>query len=214
MNETLIELRRSRGRKSAAKRRSREALECAGVFVLSFCMVLAILMFFAAIWLTDPAYGATPEYLYSTPQLQMIRTIEFRELEQIVYLESNTEEPDGQMAVIEVVFNRVEDPAFPETIHGVISQPGQFSTWKIRNKAKSTQEQTDYIISVMDEETSVMQPYIDEGKEKGEVNDDVCSKDYIYFCTPESYKKTGHKYMNNAIRIGGHVFGTKKETKE
>ena len=36
---------------------------------------------------------------------------------------------NGQVAVAEVIMNRVKNPAYPNTIKGVLSQKGQFSTY-------------------------------------------------------------------------------------
>lgn len=35
----------------------------------------------------------------------------------------------GKRLVVDVILNRVEDPDFPDTIEGVITQEGQFTTW-------------------------------------------------------------------------------------
>ena len=46
---------------------------------------------------------------------------------QIVHAEANGESYIGKVAVAEVILNRVNSPEFPNTISGVIYQPGQFS---------------------------------------------------------------------------------------
>lgn len=58
---------------------------------------------------------------------------EYVELCQIVAAESQTQSLEGQKAVVEVIFNRVLSPDYPNTVHGVLSQKGQFATWKLRN---------------------------------------------------------------------------------
>lgn len=58
---------------------------------------------------------------------------EYVELCQIVAAESQTQSLEGQKAVVEVIFNRVLSPDWPNTIHGVLSQKGQFATWRLRN---------------------------------------------------------------------------------
>ncbi|MGI6037287.1 MAG: cell wall hydrolase [Limnochordia bacterium] len=45
----------------------------------------------------------------------------------LVHAESRGEPYEGQVAVAAVVFNRVEHPAFPDTVAGVIYQPQAFS---------------------------------------------------------------------------------------
>ena len=63
----------------------------------------------------------------------------------ITYLESGNQSLTGQRAVVEVIFNRVLDPRFPDTIKGVLSQPGQFHTYNSLSKAKPSQAQYDAI---------------------------------------------------------------------
>ena len=58
---------------------------------------------------------------------------EYIELCQIVAAEAQTQSLEGQKAVVEVIFNRVLSPEYPNTVHGVLSQKGQFATWKLRN---------------------------------------------------------------------------------
>ena len=70
---------------------------------------------------------------------------EYHLLAAITYLEAGNQSAAGQRAVVEVVFNRVLDPRFPSTVKGVLSQDGQFSTWKNRSNAKPNQEQYDAI---------------------------------------------------------------------
>ena len=65
---------------------------------------------------------------------------EYIELCQIVAAEAQTQCLEGQKAVVEVIFNRVLSPYFPNSVHGVLSQKGQFATWRMRN-AKWVQPQ-------------------------------------------------------------------------
>lgn len=58
---------------------------------------------------------------------------EYVELCQIVAAEAQTQSLDGQKAVVEVIFNRVLSPEWPNTVHDVLSQKGQFATWRMRN---------------------------------------------------------------------------------
>lgn len=53
-------------------------------------------------------------------------------------LECGGEGDIGQQAVFEVILNRVADPAWPNTVYGVLSQKGQFSTWKNVNSRRAT----------------------------------------------------------------------------
>ncbi|MFI3250743.1 MAG: cell wall hydrolase [Eubacteriales bacterium] len=51
-------------------------------------------------------------------------------LSRVVYAESGHEPLSGQMGVAMVVMKRVEDPRYPDTIHDVLAQNNQFSTYK------------------------------------------------------------------------------------
>lgn len=51
-------------------------------------------------------------------------------LERVIYRESGNQSLEGQMAVGNVVLNRVADPTFPNTVEEVLAQKNQFSTYK------------------------------------------------------------------------------------
>jgi len=53
---------------------------------------------------------------------------EAMELEKLAIAEDEIDGAEGMAHIIRIVFNRVLDPSFPNTVHGVIFQPGQFST--------------------------------------------------------------------------------------
>lgn len=75
----------------------------------------------------DPEIYDTPA---RAPQYIFIEMTEdeYEELARVVYLEAGNQSADGQQAVVEVVFNRVLHSAFPNTVHDVLHDPGQFST--------------------------------------------------------------------------------------
>jgi len=129
----------------------------------------------------------------------------------IVYGEANDQSLEGQKAVVEVTANRVLSKHFKDSIIGVLSQRGQYSTWKSRSHYPITQEQIDAIEEVRLATESVLEPYIAKGKANGSVAQEVLPTDYVYFCTPKAYRSIGKKYMANIIQIGGHVFGTFKQ---
>lgn len=62
-----------------------------------------------------------------------------QELMQIAWCEAGNQGIDGQKYVMSVVLNRVESEEFPNTIHEVIYQEGQFATGGMSN-AKITPE--------------------------------------------------------------------------
>ena len=51
-------------------------------------------------------------------------------LSRVIYAEAGNQSLEGKMAVGNVVLNRVNNPIFPNTIHGVLSQRNQFTTYK------------------------------------------------------------------------------------
>lgn len=70
-------------------------------------------------------------------------TAEERELlARVVYAESNTESLEGQIAVAQVVLNRVRSESFPDTVSEVIYQERQFSTASILGRV--TPNETNY----------------------------------------------------------------------
>lgn len=51
-------------------------------------------------------------------------------LSRVIYRESGNQSLEGQMAVGNVVLNRVASPTFPNTVEGVLAQKNQFSTYR------------------------------------------------------------------------------------
>ena len=58
-------------------------------------------------------------------------------LGRIVQLECGYDIQESKCATIETILNRIFDPRYPNTLTDVLSQKGQFSTWKNRNIAKA-----------------------------------------------------------------------------
>ena len=59
-------------------------------------------------------------------------------LSRIIYAEAGNQSLEGQMAVGNVILNRVADPVFPNTVLGVFAQKNQFSTYKGGKLAERT----------------------------------------------------------------------------
>ena len=102
----------------------------------------------------------------------------------ITYREAGNQDQEGQIAVIEVVLNRVIDPAFPYNVEGVLSQSGQFSTWGGRG-------------SVTEEQINGIYPLFDIIKESETT---VLNGNYVYFDGVQ------HSYGKNYIKIQDHWF--------
>ena len=76
-------------------------------------------------------------------------------LAQLIYNESNNQCEEGQIAVAEVVLNRINSASFPNSIYDVIYQPGQFSNNKAIRNRKPSEEQIYIAQSVLNGELRV-----------------------------------------------------------
>ena len=100
----------------------------------------------------------------------------------ITYLEAGNQSLLGQRAVVEVIFNRVDSPLFPDNIHDVIFQaePVQFTTSLIIDRAAPTDEQYEAIQLTLEESVPLLPP------------------DVLYFSTSngrKAYEKIGAHYF-------------------
>lgn len=77
-------------------------------------------------------------------------------LARIVWVEARGECREGQIAVVEVIFNRVYSGGFPNTLYGVLSQKNQFESWEIRNTARNYESQVEVIKEVIAGNTNVL----------------------------------------------------------
>lgn len=100
----------------------------------------------------------------------------------VLWLEARGESFDGQCKVLEVVFNRVLSDDFPGTVYGVLSERGQFATWRSRDKAQPTQEQYDALMYVYAHEPTLP------------------NLDYVYF---DTRGVNGRHH----VKVGNHFFG-------
>lgn len=66
-------------------------------------------------------------------------------LSRIIHSESGNQPLKGQMAVGNVVMNRVASPIYPNTVEGVLAQKNQFSTYKSGKLAKCTPNKSSVI---------------------------------------------------------------------
>ena len=83
-----------------------------------------------------PEPPAEPE---PEPRYEEITAEERELLARVVYAESNTEPLEGQIAVAQVVLNRVRSESFPDTVSEVIYQERQFSTAPILDSVTPTE---------------------------------------------------------------------------
>lgn len=102
---------------------------------------------------------------------------------QIDFAEAGNQTMDGQRAVIEVILNRVLSDEFPNTVKGVLSQSGQFSTWRLRNSVTHNEQQEEALRLVYTEAP-------------------VLNTNYIMFSVGKNL------YGRNYVKIDDQWFGT------
>lgn len=105
----------------------------------------------------------------------------------IVALEAKDQPDVGQRAVVEVVFNRVLSPDWPNTVEEVLFQPGQFSTipYLTHPYTDATEKEMDNINYVLEHGRTAL------------------PEDYVFFAT---YKANGKDF----IQIQDHYFARAK----
>lgn len=101
----------------------------------------------------------------------------------ILWAEANNQPDSGKEACVEVVLNRILSDDWPDDLVSVLSQRGQFATWKYRNKVHPTQSEYDAIEKVLAETETVLPDLR-----------------YVYFDT-KGVNGKAH------VRIKDHVFG-------
>ncbi len=110
-------------------------------------------------------------------------------LAQILWVEARAEPYDGQVAVVEVIFNRIisDDGNFQEdNLTGIVSSRKdgtQFDSWRLRHTASPDEDIYKVIDNVLDG-----------------ISETLPSTDYIYF--------SRHQLGMNIIKVGSHYFGT------
>lgn len=80
-------------------------------------------------------------------------------LSRIVQLECGYDIQQSKCATVETILNRIVHPKYPNTLIGVLSQKGQFSTWKNRNIVEATPTADTYncVIMVLNGQTNVLE---------------------------------------------------------
>lgn len=96
---------------------------------IGVCVALALPVVPAAVNAETARTVSTggPERLYQANTGRTISNAALKCLTEAVYFEARGESVKGQRAVAEVIMNRVDHPAFPKSVCGVVNQSGQFS---------------------------------------------------------------------------------------
>lgn len=130
----------------------------------------------------EAAKNSTKQHEYSSIS---ISDSEMQELKAIVAAEAQTQSMEGREAVVEVIFNRVLSPDYPNTVHGVLSQKGQFATWKLRTASWV----------VPDAATAAIEHVMSEGRTV------LPDTSYVYF------SRGKNSFGTDWIKIQDHWFG-------
>ena len=102
-------------------------------------------------------------------------------LARLVWLEARGEPFEGQRAVVEVVFNRMLSPSFPDTVEAVVYQAGQFTPAVYIGDTVATDQQYEAVAAAL------------------QGNEPITDADVVYFSTSAQNQRVF------AI-IGNHVF--------
>lgn len=111
---------------------------------------------------------------------------ELEELAQLIQAEAGNQPFEGKCLVADVVLNRVESPDFPNNIHDVIFQDGQFSVIKNGAWEKAAYNMTESDYAAVMVEVQMHQ-----------------NKEVLYFNNCSKVSGTGTPF-----KVGGHWFNT------
>lgn len=78
-------------------------------------------------WVKPHIEGMVP--VYGRAGIDYISLDDFELMGKTVFAEAKTEEFAGQVAVAEIILNRVESENFPDTVQEVIKKDGAFTSW-------------------------------------------------------------------------------------
>lgn len=126
----------------------------------------------------------------STTTVIKVTNEEIKLLEKLVMAEAGGEPYKGQVAVANVVINRVLSKKFPNTVKGVIYQKGQFSPVSSGSIHKKTPSAS-----------------VKKAVQQALSGTWVVDRNVLYFMTPEAAARTGiGKKHKLATKIGNHNF--------
>lgn len=139
----------------------------------------------------------TTEPVESTNPYKSIKMADYEMdyLERILALEAQGEPFEGQVAVVEVIFNRVLSDEYPDSVYKVLSQDGQFCSWKYLENPYNVPNQTQknaIKFAIEHGPTVIPMHCYEEGLEAPER--------YVFFAT---YEANGSDFF----QIGNHYFG-------
>ncbi len=132
---------------------------------------------------TKPATTVTTTKVVTEPKLIGGLTEEEIDLIALVTMAEAEGEPElGKRLVIDTILNRVDDPRFPDTVHGVVYQPNQFEAmWNGR-------------VDRCDIRDGIRQLVVEEAEDR--------ANEHVIFFRTDHY----HPYGTPMFSIGNHYF--------
>jgi spore germination cell wall hydrolase CwlJ-like protein len=127
----------------------------------------------------------SPQNVY-TEVFDNMTDYDYLVLAQMLYHEARGETFEGQLAVVETTLNRVISTKFPDSVHGVILQHGQYSTASMLNGTEPYEKQWEAIEYV---------------KQNGNT---MLDTDYLYFSMSKQ------RYATDYVKIDHQWFGREK----
>lgn len=121
-------------------------------------------------------YAPAPESVFEEEDIKLLASC--------VEAEAGNQPLLGKRLVADVILNRVESEVFPDTIPGVIRQPGQFSV--VRNGALQKAVPSDHTMQAV----------------QMELNERICPEIYFFNCG--NYLSYGEPWQ----QVGDHYFST------
>jgi len=115
----------------------------------------------------------------------------------LIHAEAGTQSYEGKLAVANVVLNRVKSSKYPNTIKGVIYQPGQFSV----ARSGSLQKQLDNYNNF---KSTSQKMSIKAAKDALEGANNIGSR--LYFHSYKAASKKGYTSKKNSVKIDDHLF--------
>ncbi len=123
----------------------------------------------------------------------------------IIYCEAGNQSYTGQVAVGYVVMNRVKSSSYPNNLHDVIYQSGQFEPTRNGSLASALKNNSATSSCVKAAKEVLTEYASGTWNPKLTVNGKTYSfKDYLFFMTASSYKSLGMK--SSYLKIGDHYF--------
>lgn len=120
-----------------------------------------------------------------------------------VYYEARGEPVAGQIAVAQVVMNRVESHAYPDTVCGVVTQPYQFSFFNSQKNTNVDQRINRLVHKITDKKSWSQSQYIAKAILQG--HDTGLTALFYHAETVSPYWSKSPK-LRRVAAIGNHIF--------